>query len=130
MRLFEHALLADENIHPEVVRGLIDRGVDVVSATQVGIGGVGDASIFRAAMAQQRIVVTHDRDFGTRAIRRGEPFVGIVYLKPGHISATPVLAMRGAIQASTVGLPPPFLVVAHRREHRLGIRVRHLSHPR
>jgi predicted nuclease of predicted toxin-antitoxin system len=32
-------------------------------------------------------VLTRDGDFGTLAIHAGEPVTGIVYLRPGHISA-------------------------------------------
>ncbi|NOT29481.1 MAG: DUF5615 family PIN-like protein [Planctomycetes bacterium] len=124
MSLFELALLADENLHPEVVRSLVEREVDIVSAAQVGLSGAGDVAILRRAVAEKRVVVTHDRDFGTLAIRAGEPFFGIVYLRPGDISPARVLAMLEAIHASKAGLAPPFLVVAHRRRNTVRIRVR------
>ena len=75
-------------------------------------------------MAEGRIALTHDRDFGTLAIRAGEPFVGIVYLRPGHLSPKPVLGMLEAIDRSKVELIPPFIVVARRRGDTVRIRVR------
>ena len=40
----------------------------------------GDAAILRYAFEQQRILVTLDKDFGERAIVRGEPHAGIIRL--------------------------------------------------
>jgi hypothetical protein len=39
VRLFEHALLADENIHPSVVEMLTARGVKAVSVVEIGGSG-------------------------------------------------------------------------------------------
>ena len=41
MNPLDSALLADENISPEVVAVLRGRGVDVTAAIEVGLGGVG-----------------------------------------------------------------------------------------
>jgi predicted nuclease of predicted toxin-antitoxin system len=124
VRLFDLALLADENIHPEVVRSLVEREANVLSVAQTGRAGAGDGSILARARAEERVVPTHDRDFGTLAIRAGEPFFGIVYLRPGDISPARVLAMLEAIQTAEVELTPPFMVVAHRRKEIVRIRVR------
>jgi predicted nuclease of predicted toxin-antitoxin system len=127
LSLFELPLLADENIHPEVVRNLVEREANVVSAGQLGLAGAGDAAILARAHAERRVVLTHDRDFGTLAIRAGEPFFGIVYLRPGDISPGRVLAMLDAIHAAKAELSPPFLVVAHRRKKTVRIRVRRFT---
>jgi predicted nuclease of predicted toxin-antitoxin system len=31
------------------------------------------------------VIITHDKDFGTLSIVRGEPMIGIIFLRPGHI---------------------------------------------
>jgi hypothetical protein len=48
------------------------------------------------------VVVTHDLAFGRHAIRAGTSFVGIIYLRPGHISASLCL------QSSTSYASPPW----------------------
>ena len=77
MSLFEHALLADENIHPEVVRSLVTREVDVVSAVEAGLAGAGDASILKRANAEKRVppflVVAHRRKNTIRIRMRRRP---------------------------------------------------------
>ena len=40
------------------------------------------------AFSEKRIIVTHDSDFGTLAVLGGEPVLGIIYLRPGHIDPT------------------------------------------
>lgn len=81
-------------------------------------------SFLRRAIAENCIVLTHDRDFGTLAVRSGEPFLGIVYLRPGHTSPAQVLAVLDAIDNSKLELIPPFLLVARRRGDTVRIRVR------
>lgn len=124
MSLFDRPLLADENIHPGVIQALANRGVRVVSVTEIGLGGASDVSILRRAMAEGRVALTHDRDFGTLAIRGGEPFIGIVYLRPGQVSPPRVMGMLDAINRSKTELTPPFLVVARLRGDTVRIRVR------
>jgi predicted nuclease of predicted toxin-antitoxin system len=49
VRLFELALLADDNIHPDVIRILGSRATDVASTAQLGLAGASDASILARA---------------------------------------------------------------------------------
>jgi predicted nuclease of predicted toxin-antitoxin system len=124
MRPLDFPLLADENIQKEVVNALVARGKDVRSVLDEGLAGRDDIDILRAAHAQGRIVLTHDSDFGTLAYRMGEPFTGIVYLRPGHIAALFVLEILSAIDAADLDLRPPFLIVAERKEGAVRIRAR------
>jgi predicted nuclease of predicted toxin-antitoxin system len=38
--------------------------------------------MLRRTVAEDRVVVSHDHDFGTLAVLAGEPIIGIVYLRP------------------------------------------------
>ena len=87
MRPLEFPLLADENINPEVVLGLRALGKDVATAVGEGLCGRTDVEVLRLAHTQGRVVLTHDSDFGTLAIHAGEPVTGIIYLRPGNITA-------------------------------------------
>ena len=57
-------------------------------------------------------------------VRAGTPFVGIIYVRPGHISAGFVLAVIDALQTSSVEVEPPFVAVAERQESTVRVRVR------
>ena len=56
-------LLADENIAPAVITALREDGHDVLSVREV-FPGVRDWDVMKRAVAEQRIILTHDRDFG------------------------------------------------------------------
>jgi hypothetical protein len=71
-----------------------------------------------------RVVLTHDSDLGALVVRDGLPFLGIVYLRPGHIRPTFVLGMLDELARSEVDVRPPFVVVAERKHQRLRFRVR------
>jgi hypothetical protein len=57
-------------------------------------------------------------------MRVGTSFVGIIYLRPGHISAAFVLEIADALRASTVDVQPPFIAVAERQQTSVRVRVR------
>lgn len=124
MKPLDFPFLADENIAPDVVSGLHAPGCDVRTAEEELLIGRADRHVLDRATAQSRVVITHDLAFGRDAIRAGTPFVGIIYLRPGHISATFVLAVIDALRESTVDVQPPFVVVAERRGTTVRVRAR------
>jgi predicted nuclease of predicted toxin-antitoxin system len=71
------------NIAVPALQYLRNQGVDVISAHEQGWGEFDDTQILSEAYARRRFVLTHDSDFGTLAVHRGEPFTGIIYLRPG-----------------------------------------------
>lgn len=124
MKPLDFPLLTDENIVPDVVQGLRVRGCDVRSASDEDLLGRRDAELLEHATSQRRVIVTHDLAFGREAIRAGTAFVGIIYLRPGHISADFVLAVIDALQTSSVEIEPPFVAVAERQGSTVRVRVR------
>jgi len=124
VRPLDFPLLTDENIAADVVAGLRARGCDVRSADEERLIGRGDDEVLDRATALQRVIVTHDLAFGKVDIRGGASFVGIVYLRPGHISAAFVLAMIDALRESSINVQPPFIVVAERRGTSTRVRAR------
>lgn len=124
MKPFAFPLLTDENIGPGVVAGLQERGCDVRTVVDEGLAGSPDKDVLARAVQHRRVVVTHDLAFGHTAIAAGGAFVGIVYLRPGHISPTFVLEIVDAVRRSSVEVEPPFMLVAERRESTVRVRVR------
>ena len=124
MKPLDRPLLADENISPEVIRELRAQGRDICSVHDEGLTGAIDLTILQRAHKQGRVVLTHDSDFGTLAIHGGQPYVGIVYLRPGHISWPFVLEMLAAIDSTIDTVEEPFILVAERRSDSIRIRVR------
>ena len=126
MKLDRFKLLADENIHRDVVRFLRDRGFDVLHVAEEGMLGTTDVDLLRRAVSEDRVVLTHDRDFGTLAILAGEPIVGIVYLRPGHIAPGFTIETIEATLREEYDLSPPLILVIRRRDGQVRIRVRRL----
>lgn len=124
MKPLDFPLLTDENIAPDVVEGLRARGCSLRTAAEEGLIGRPDAEVLERATNQQRVVVTHDLSFGRSAITAGAAFVGIIYLRPGHISSGFVLGVMDALRASTVEVEPPFIAVAERQQTTVRVRAR------
>ena len=64
--------IVNENVSGTVIRTLRDRGHDVLSVKE-SLRGTGDPHILAQAQAEQRVLVTHDKDFGELAFRCGLP---------------------------------------------------------
>jgi predicted nuclease of predicted toxin-antitoxin system len=126
LKLQEFALLADENIHAEVLAYLRQCGCDVLDVRESGLIGSDDLALLRLARSQNRVVVTHDSDFGALAIARLEPLIGIVFLRPGHIIPQFTIGTLRALFEENADLTPPFIVVAKRRGDQVAIRLRKL----
>ena len=63
-------LLANENFPAPSVRYLRDRGFDVAAVAE-GAGGLADTAVLALATAEQRWIVTFDRDYGELIFARG-----------------------------------------------------------
>jgi predicted nuclease of predicted toxin-antitoxin system len=74
-------VLANENVSATVIQVLRDHGHDVLSVKE-SLRGEKDPAILARAQAEQRLVVTHDKDFGELAFRAGLPAeCGVILLR-------------------------------------------------
>ena len=126
MNLFEFSLLADENIHPDVIKYLREQGHDILSIYDAGLVGHSDTAVLRVAQQSGRTIISHDSDFGTLALAQNEPFIGIIFLRPGHIAADFTIQTLRTLAERQIEVQPPFIVVAVRKQQTVRIRVRHL----
>ena len=124
MKLRAFPLLADQNVHADVVRFLRDEGLDVVDVQQAGLSGADDAVILARAVAQGRVIVSHDADFGMLAIRAGAAYVGIVHLRPGHISSQVTIDSARQLLALDIDVTSPFIVTVKRSGGSITVRIR------
>ena len=69
----------DECLFRFLVDALRNRGHDVVWVKETS-PGLDDPSVLEVATADNRIVVTEDRDFGTLTVLQHQPAVGVVIL--------------------------------------------------
>ena len=126
MNPLDFPLLADENLHPDVVLFLRRQGHDIRSVVEDELFGHSDLAVLRLAHTEGRVVLTHDSDFGTLVITQQEPFTGIVYLRPGHIRPEFTIRTLQIVAAQSLDVQSPFIVVAEQRERTVQIRTRQL----
>jgi predicted nuclease of predicted toxin-antitoxin system len=124
MNPLEFALLADENIAPDVVAALRQRQMDVRTASESGLLGATDSALLARATKEGRVILTHDADFGLLVAREGSSFIGVIFLRPGHVNTSFVLETIDTLRRADIDVEPPFLVVAEHRRDRVYIRVR------
>jgi len=75
-------LYADEQVARAVVRGLRQRGVDVLTAAEASLLGASDEKHLALARTQGRVIFTQDDDF-LRLHAAGLKHAGIVYASQG-----------------------------------------------
>lgn len=68
----------DEHVSKAVVKGLRERGVDVLTVSEAGMMGAADKAHLQFAKQQKRVIFTQDTDF-LRLHASGEEHNGIVY---------------------------------------------------
>ena len=125
MKALDYPLLADENVNPEVVEFLRKAGLDVESIAERGKFGISDTQVLQQATEAGRVVLTHDSDFGGLALL-GAKFIGIIYLRPGHIKADFTIKTLQAIRDHAPDVTSPFILVAERVGDTVKIRVRQM----
>ena len=125
MKALDFPLLADENVHPDVTSFLREIKIDIESVAEKGILGISDDDVLKLAVDAGRVVLTHDSDFGGLALM-GAKFVGIIYLRPGHIRADFTIKTLETIRDNAPDITPPFILVAERTGDMVRIRVRQM----
>lgn len=68
----------DEHFENAAARALRRRGIDVVTAAELGLRGVADSGVLSRAHAASRVIVTRDDDY-LNLHAAGRPHSGIVY---------------------------------------------------
>jgi hypothetical protein len=92
--------LANENIPPGAVRELREAGHDVLSVKE-SMTGSGDDVILARAVAEQRVLLTFDKDFGELAFRSRLPAsCGVILFRFAQRGRRPDIArLEDAVQS-------------------------------
>ena len=124
MILKQASFLTDENIALPIITYLRSLGNDVLDVKEALLGGSSDHELLALAHAQNRIIITHDSDFGTLAIAQRHPYVGIVYLKPGHIHFSQTIRSLEALFQEVPRISIPCIITVRQNEGMVRIRIR------
>lgn len=119
MRLGALRFLTDENVSPRLVTFLRAQGHDVQDVKEEGWQGKHDAFLLRRAWATQRVVISHDREFGKLAIARQEPCYGVIYLRLRDQRAPNAIAVMRQFLKRRVTIQPGSLIVIQESRARI-----------
>lgn len=87
---------ANENIEAEVVTYLRSRGFDVTWAAEIQPRAT-DEEVLRQSTAEDRILITADKDFGEMCFRQGLPASGVVLLRARDPRAAAKIRLLGEL---------------------------------
>ena len=74
--------LANENVPSEVVEAARQAGHDLAWIVELS-PGADDEAVLAASLAESRVLVTFDKDFGEMAFRQGnDATCGVILLRP------------------------------------------------
>ena len=104
--------LANENITATVIQGLRQRG-DAVLSVKESMRSEQDDVILARAQLEQRIVLTHDKDFGELVFRQRRLATGVVLLRLAGLSpGAKASIVSTVIRDHASELPGAFTVVS------------------
>jgi predicted nuclease of predicted toxin-antitoxin system len=126
MNIRQFRFLTDENIDEELVAFLRAEGLDVFDIKEERLFRLSDRAILELALAERRVVVSEDSDFGTLIFRDNVPFYGVVYLRPGHESPKVHVETFAAILVTELDFSIPFILVAENTGEFVRIRLRNI----
>ncbi len=107
-------LLLDQNIERRMAINLRGDGHDVHVVGVDERPGLSDIEILRLAFAQNRILITKDRDFGELVFRHQEPHAGVIFLRVRARDFTVKWNRLAEVLQSHAGELREFLVVTDR----------------
>ncbi|NQU82356.1 MAG: DUF5615 family PIN-like protein [Parcubacteria group bacterium] len=73
--------LTDENIAPRVVTALRGEGFDVLTVSEAKFSSAPDEKVLTLAVKQKRVILTHDKDFGSLLHQLQPPPCGVILLR-------------------------------------------------
>lgn len=83
----------DENFGPSVLALFERRGLDCHTVRDESLSGAEDSAVLAAAVAEQRVLVTLDRDFTNILLYPPEGTAGVAVIQPGRRASRQLLAM-------------------------------------
>ena len=106
--------LVDECTGPAVARWLRTLGHDVFSVYD-DARGISDDEVLARAVADDRVLISNDKDFGERVFRAGKPHKGVILLRLADMRASSkIAALERLFSGHANQLLGRFVVVSER----------------
>ena len=78
----------------------------------------------KLSFKENRVIITQDRDFGKLIYTQNSDFIGILYLRPGHILPQFHIQTLEHLLESNIQLESPFILIAENFGNSIKIRIR------
>ena len=89
----------DEDLPKAAVQMLRNRGYEVASVVEQGLGGLKDPPLWQAIQAEQRFLVTADKGFGDIRFYAPGTHAGVLLLRPDQDGIRPVMELLEIVLA-------------------------------
>jgi|SRR3972149_2184048 len=107
--------LANENVPGDAIKAVRQAGVDLAWVHEM-VPGAPDSQVLALSQAEQRVLVTFDKDFGEIAFRQGaNASCGVVLLRPRLRSPEFLARFLVAVLAQPIGWENHFAVASETR---------------
>ena len=105
--------LLDQDVYAKTIRFLQDAGHDLVRVSELGLSRASDTTILQTAQAQNRILITRDRDYGNLVFVQSLG-TGVIYLRilPATLADVHTELNRVITTYSEEALSKAFVVVS------------------
>jgi predicted nuclease of predicted toxin-antitoxin system len=108
-------LLADENVHADLVAWLRAQQHDVLYAAEI-LQQSEDTDLLQLAQTQQRVIITDDKDFGELVFHRHLATSGVILLRLSSPEAEArTRRLQEAWEKIAANLPGSFVVLTENR---------------
>jgi predicted nuclease of predicted toxin-antitoxin system len=124
MFLKEFSYISDENINPSIIKYLRDKSFNIKDVREEKLIGTSDSELMKLSFKENRVIITQDRDFGKLVYTQNSEFIGIIYLRPGHIAADFHIKTFEYLLNADLDLVIPFIIVAENLNSSIKIRLR------
>lgn len=104
--------LLDQDVYAKTIRFLEDTGHDLVQVSKLGLSRASDEVVLQTAQAQNRILITRDRDYGNLVFVQVLG-TGVIYLRilPATLADVHAELNRVIVTYSEEALSKAFVVV-------------------
>ena len=113
-------ILADENVHGGIIRGLNEAGIDTDLVARIRVG-MNDEDVIRAAISKKLILLTEDKDFGEWVFAHHITDLSVIFLRYSITDVTQIIDSLLYLLKGNMPEPPLFDTITSRK-----IRVRKL----